>query len=103
MNFLAKFFSFFNKSKSKGISKSDRFKSLLSKASNAEKHGQLENALQFYQDAIAELENSLQHKMTEKYYRSKYSEIRFNIDNLKRQIDDSSGQIINFPNDSMKS
>jgi septal ring factor EnvC (AmiA/AmiB activator) len=75
---------------------------LVSRAFHAENQGQLENALKFYKDAISELEHSLKHKMEEKYYRSKLSEIRFNIDKLTRQINDSSGQIINFPREPTK-
>ena len=103
MNFLAKLFSFFSSSKSKKRSKSSQLKLMLIHADEEERSGDLNKALELYQEAMNELETSLKSKMEEKYYRSKYSEIRFNIDKLKRQIDDSIGQIINFPIDPNKS
>ena len=103
MNFLARVLSFFNKSKSKRVPKSTHFKQLLSSAENAERKGEFSKALQLYEDAMNELETSLKHKMEGKYYRSKHSEIRFSIDKLKRQIDDSTDQTIKLPFDSKNS
>ena len=103
LNFLARLFSFFNKSKSKRAPKSTHFKQLLSHAENAERTGEFAKALNLYEDAINELETSLKYKMEGKYYRSKYSEIRFSIEKLKRQVEDSSNQTIKFPFDSKNS
>lgn len=99
MNFLTSIFSFFKKSKSKRPSKNAHFRQILTRAQNAERNGEFVNALQFYEDAISELETAFKHNMEGKYYRSKCSEIRFSIENLKKQIEKSANQVINFPFD----
>lgn len=99
MNLISSIFSLFKKSKSKRPSKITKFKQILVYAQKAEKNGELGKALKFYEDAISELEIAFKRNMEGKYYRSKYSEIRFTIDNLKKQIEKSADQVINFPFD----
>ena len=94
MNFLAKLFSFFSSSKSKKRSKSSQLKLMLIHADEEERSGDLNKALELYQEAMNELETSLKSKMDEKYYRSKYSEIRFNIESLNAKIANKDNGII---------
>ena len=86
MNFLLKLFSLFNKPKSKKASKNAQLRLLLSRAESAERKEEFANALQYYEKAIVELEISFKHKKEGKYYRSKYSEIRFNMESLKAKV-----------------
>jgi hypothetical protein len=99
MSFISSIFSLFRKSKSKRPSKNTKFKQILVHAQNAERNGELGKALQFYEGAMSELEIAFKHSIEGKYYRSKNSEIRFTIDNLKKQIEKSANQVINFPFD----
>jgi hypothetical protein len=99
MNFLDRISSFFAKSTAEGSSSSTHFKTLLERAQRAEKNGDFEKAILIYTDASIELETNLRHKREEKYYRSKFSEIRFNIDKLKNRIAESDVEIIKFPTD----